>query len=221
MRVDEIIFCDTGMEFPAMYKHIEQVEERICRKITRLIPEKSFSYWMFEHVKQKGKNVGHQGYGWPTPRGRWCTDRLKVRPTKKYMEKNKNATLYLGIALDEEERTLAKTKESVGCEKVAYPLVKWGMTEKDCLELCYKEGLDWGGLYEQFRRVSCWCCPLQPRSSLKALRAYHPMLWDKLIEMDKLSPNEFQSHASLTEIENRFQAEDNQTTIFDYEGMSR
>lgn len=36
MRVDLILFCDTGMEFPAMYDHIEKVEKYINRPIKRV-----------------------------------------------------------------------------------------------------------------------------------------------------------------------------------------
>ena len=32
MPVDEIIFCDTGMEFPAMYEHLQRVEQYTGRK---------------------------------------------------------------------------------------------------------------------------------------------------------------------------------------------
>ena len=37
MQVDEIIFCDTGVEFPAMYDHIDKVEKYINRNVTRLV----------------------------------------------------------------------------------------------------------------------------------------------------------------------------------------
>ena len=32
MQIDDIIFCDTGMEFPSMYEHIDRVEQYIGRK---------------------------------------------------------------------------------------------------------------------------------------------------------------------------------------------
>ena len=34
MKIDCILFCDTGLEFPAMYDHIAKVEKDIGRKIT-------------------------------------------------------------------------------------------------------------------------------------------------------------------------------------------
>lgn len=58
MKVDDIVFCDTGKEFPEMYEHIDKVEKYIKRKITKLIPNENnrFDYLMFDHIKTKGKN---------------------------------------------------------------------------------------------------------------------------------------------------------------------
>jgi len=36
MPIDDIIFADTGLEFPVVYDYLEKVEEYIGRKITRL-----------------------------------------------------------------------------------------------------------------------------------------------------------------------------------------
>lgn len=33
MRIDLIIFCDTGLEFPAMYRHLEKLERDIGMKV--------------------------------------------------------------------------------------------------------------------------------------------------------------------------------------------
>lgn len=55
MPVDEIIFCDTGKEFPDMYKHIEKVEKYIGRAITRLKAGYSFDYYFADYVKTDGK----------------------------------------------------------------------------------------------------------------------------------------------------------------------
>ena len=73
MQIDEIIFCDTGVEFPAMYEHIRKVEKYIERPITILKSKYTFEYLMFDYVKTKGKNKGKKGYSWPDFRVRWCT----------------------------------------------------------------------------------------------------------------------------------------------------
>lgn len=36
MQIDCILFCDTGLEFPAMYDHLDKLERDIGRPITRI-----------------------------------------------------------------------------------------------------------------------------------------------------------------------------------------
>ena len=48
MRVDEIIFYDTGVEFPQMYEHVDKVERYIKRQITRLKDEHDFEYYLLD-----------------------------------------------------------------------------------------------------------------------------------------------------------------------------
>lgn len=85
--IDEIIFCDTGMEFQEMYEHIEKVKNIIDIPITTLRSDKSFEYYMFDHIKTKGKNKGEKGYSWPDFRNRWCTQALKKKCNKQIFKK--------------------------------------------------------------------------------------------------------------------------------------
>lgn len=199
MPIDEIIFCDTGKEFPQMYEHINKVMDYIKRPITILHSEKSFDYYMFEHEKAKGKNKGQKGYGWPSGRCRWCTTLLKNNVINKYLSKYKDDGYieYIGIAYDEQDRIKNKI----------YPLVEWKMTEKDCLEYCYKKGFNWDGLYEHLDRVSCWCCPLKRIREYKVLYKYYAKLWEELKEMDEKANNTFRNDYSVKELEKKFRKE--------------
>jgi len=86
----------------------------------------------------------------------------------------------IGFAADEENRVKGDPLKPSG--PVRYPLIEWGMTEKDCLEYCL--GLyDWGGLYDHFARVSCFCCPLQRHGELRILRKHYPDLWTRMLEI--------------------------------------
>lgn len=60
MKIDIILYCDTGLEFPAMYEHINRVEQYVGIPITHLKAEKPFEYWFLEH-KPKRKNPKLQG----------------------------------------------------------------------------------------------------------------------------------------------------------------
>ena len=189
-----------------MYEHIKKVDDYIYKnygkRIITIKAEKDFDYWMFDHIKTKGENKGEKGYGWATMRQRWCTSRLKIVPNKKYLKEigEKNYKLFIGIAADEPERI----------KEHNYPLYEWGITEKEALEYCYSKGFDWGGLYEIFDRVSCWCCPLKPLPELRKLRTHFPDLWKELLKMESCQNYKFKfrPNYSVQELDERFAYED-------------
>lgn len=206
MPVDIILFCDTGLEFEGMYRHIEKLEKYIGIPITRLKSQQPFEYLFFEHMPRR-KNpelTGRKGYSWGGPRNRWCTAMLKTRIIDRYLrELSKEYTLkqYIGIAADEAHRV----------RDFNYPLVDWGMTEADCLAYCKERGFDWDGLYDIFHRVSCWCCPLQSYDELRKLRRHFPELWERLRYMDKNTWRNFLKNYSVEQLEARFAFEDELT----------
>lgn len=215
MPVDEIIFCDTGMEFPGLYKHIEEVRQYIRRygkDITFLKAEHEYEWYMFDKPIVRGKYIGSKGYGWPAMDRRWCTRELKIEPTQKYLKDAGETITYIGIASDEPKRHFESST-------IKHPLFEWGISEKKALSYCKEHGFTWGGLYEKFRRVSCWCCPLQNLASLRILYHDYPELWERLKDMDKRvigNPKKghktgapFRREYGIKEIEERFRREDN------------
>lgn len=213
--IDEVIFCDTYKEFPALYRHVEKVKnlvEAAGIKFTVLRNPQSFDYLMFEKpVKRKKKEIIEKyndplGFSWSGPKMRWCTRALKIDVIKKYLtdlKKNYDVVQYVGIAADEQYRLERKSNADH-----IHPLVKWGWTEQMCLEYCYSKGFDWEGLYKYFDRVSCWCCPLQSLDNLRALRKYFPELWEELRQMDMRTWRNFKSDYTVEQLEKRFELED-------------
>ena len=112
---------------------------------------------------------------------------------------------HIGIAADELYRLGRERNRN---PDHVHPLVEWGMTEADCLRYCYERGYDWDGLYGQFRRVSCWCCPLQSLPELRQLYHNHPALWGQLKEWDRRTWRKFRADYSVEELEKRFDFED-------------
>lgn len=209
MRVDLILYCDTGLEFPEMEEHIRKVEAYIGREITTIKSERDFMWYASEKEKKsRGKADGVEsvkyGYGWPSMRVRWCTKHLKTELIDKYfrhLRESCEIIQYVGIAADEPKRK----------RDLNYPLIDWGMSEADCLKYCYDRGFTWGGLYEHKSRVSCWCCPLQSLKELKYLYQYRPELWSELLRMDESISKlgyHFQYGVTVADIERRFEVED-------------
>jgi 3'-phosphoadenosine 5'-phosphosulfate sulfotransferase (PAPS reductase)/FAD synthetase len=205
--LDEVLCCDTTMEFPAMYRHIEkvrQVVEAAGVKFTMIKAENDFRYLMLE-VKTKS---GMSGRGWPTFKTRWCTGELKKDITRNHiatLKKQHEVIQYIGLAADEEYRLERKNNQN---SSHRHPLVEWGWTEEECLNYCHAKGYDWGGLYEVFDRVSCWCCPLKSLKEMRKLRKCFPDLWEQLKDMDGRAWNQFRADYSVEDLEIRFQFEE-------------
>lgn len=202
MPINLILYCDVGVEFPAMYQHLEKLEQFLGIPITRIKADKTFEHYLLDHpVAVRNGNAPRIGYGWAGPRMRWCTSRMKTDVIAAYlrpMKKDYELIQYVGIAADEAHRVKDK----------CYPLVDWEVTEKQALAYCYEKGFDFGGLYELFDRVSCWCCPLQGLVELRALRTHFPELWKQLREWDKQSWRQFRADYSVEELERRFTFEE-------------
>jgi len=188
ISVDHIVFFDTCWEFPEMYTHIDKLEKYIGREIIRLKPKIPFDEMFIK-------------YGFASFNYRWCTGR-KTNSINKFCRQNKPFTQWIGYGYDEVNR-IKKTMS------YCYPLIDWKVTEEDALKYCIDKGFDWSGLYEKFRRVSCWCCPLQPLKELKALWLYFPDYWKKLLEMQEQSKWQFRKDYTLEQLDERFRREEN------------
>jgi len=200
LPVDRVICVDTTKEFPQMYEHINAVQ-KLCPVEIEVV-KIDFDYWFGDHVKTKGKNKGKKGYGFPDFRNRWCTA-LKRDAVKRVQKTiTGDCIQFHGIAFDEKDRC----KNNAG-RNIRYPLVEWQVTEKQALEYCYAKGFNWGGLYEKFHRVSCWCCPLSRIGELRVLYNDFPELWAELEEMDKKSFRKFRSDYSVKDLSEKFAME--------------
>jgi len=181
MPLDKIVYFDCEeFEFPEMRGHIERVKQVLGVEIEECHTVKPFRQYIEE-------------IGWATPRLRWCTNE-KINSIRRALRFYRPCTQYVGYASDETMRIKRANKKNKARRrdyflKYSFPLVEYGITEKKALEICYSNGFDFGGLYEHWNRVSCWCCPLQRNKDLEKLQELRPELYKKLIDMDKTAPN--------------------------------
>lgn len=209
--LDEVIFYDTGMEFQAIYSIRDRVVPVLREKgikYTELIPELPFEYTMFvKRVRKRDGSVG-KGYSWCGGRCRWGTTE-KNRSISKYLKDNygNHYIEYIGIASDETER--------INYDNIhkSYPLVKWGMTEKDCLNYCYEKDYFWEEdgikLYDILDRVSCWCCANKNLKELRNYYKYFPKYWNKLKEFQNRTNRPFKNNKfTIFDLEERFKKEE-------------
>lgn len=221
-RLDEVLFCDTTMEFPAMLRHVEKVKkvvEAAGIKFTTLRAEHDFEYYLAQvdvpNRKPTSDHFGVPGYGWPSFKIRWCTKHLKIEVIKNYLDKLReqyDIIQYIGIAADEDYRLERENNQDPSHR---HPLREWGWIEDAALQYCLDRGYDWEGLYELLRnektgrsRVSCWCCPLQSYDELRKLRKHFPDLWDRLLDLDTKQWQTFAHGYSVADFDRRFALED-------------
>jgi len=211
--IDALLFFDTGWEFPEMYEHLSLMEQKTGLKITTVKPRKPFN----DLLKR---------YRWPDSLRRWCSrekiDSINKWINQNYTKKEDYIIHCIGFAMDELTRT--DTKEQLKKGNVLYPLLnnfcwdpsvakdmakmEWeeSMTEKDALQYCKGLGYTWGGLYDHFDRVSCFCCPLKRKKDLRILREHFPDLWSRALKMERSIPESgryvtFRGKESLCEID--------------------
>jgi len=198
MPVDDIMFCDNGLEYPEVYEYIKKIEKYINRKITVIKPKKSWDELFYTKVT-KGRLEGRiRGFPYCCVPGCWASRDLKIRPMEH--SRPKDALIYLGINCNEKKR---EQHEKGHCENLRYPLFDWDWDEKKCLDYLREKGL-FPPLYNKFERTGCWLCPKQRMSSLKTLFFDYPDLWKKLKEYEKDSPHGFKPNVELDNLEKKW-----------------
>lgn len=159
------------------------------------------------------KQYTKYGYSWCGGRCRWgTTDKLQA--LDKYA-RAKNAKVYVGIAADESHRLDRERKHYK-----LFPLVEWGLTEAECLQMCYEHCFDWREdteagyirLYDILDRVSCWCCANKNLKELKNIYIHLPTYWERLKELQRRTSRPMKGFykgvpKSVFELEERFKKE--------------
>ena len=108
---------------------------------------------VFDQTFKRGKNTGKK-YGFARARGCFVNRECKLKAFKEYKRlQDSNIVFYIGIAADEPKRL-----ERLNNKKEVSLLAKYGITEKDALDLCKENNL-LSPVYEISRRNGCWFCP--------------------------------------------------------------
>jgi len=212
MPVDEVVFVDTGAEYPELYCHVEKVKSCLPKevKFTMLKPEHDFFSYLLLPLRKRGKYKEKDfPYGFPSLKRRWCTGFLKITPLRRYRRhlasKGEVVIMYVGLSLDEENRVLRRYPNTL------YPLVEtFKTTSKENLQYCYRLGFDWEGAYEYVTRLSCYPCFLSSIHNLRYLYHKHPDLWERILRAEEYLKSigcpfwQFKPSVSAEELNRRF-----------------
>jgi hypothetical protein len=194
----EYVFCDTGKELPETYDYLAQLEAFLGKPIVRLNPDRGFDHWLEVY-----------GNYLPSPRMRWCTRMLKLRPFERYIGDDPVIS-YVGIRADEDREGYISTKPNI---RAVFPFKEDGLVHADILRLLDEAGLGLPGYYKWRTRSGCYFCFFQRKSEWAGLLEEHPDLFEESKAYEKIDPetgdrytwNQSESLDELAEPERLFQ----------------
>ena len=193
-----ITYADTLLEIPQMsavaHAFLEGIEARYPARVKIVYPDINDTYW----VRMIGR-----GYPAPGPRFRWCTDKIKIRPSRKLHEDD--GLFITGLRLGESKQRDTRIKNSClngaanecggdmwmnqqGID-VAAPIINWSTEDvwsflafsakKVVPEVQYVIDL-YGNTTMRF---GCWMCTVVKKDkTLMALSAQGDITSKKLLE---------------------------------------
>jgi len=201
----EIIFCDTGLEFPETYATIEETAKYYNMDIKFLRAGKTFEEYL----------ESFNGL-YPSMSRRWCTERLKTRPLTKYIR----SLLRGGLRREAQEKGSPR-REPVSDSAIVAEVdgirrdeSRWranrvrveprkgatwnqihqvfGMTKSEIFAYIDEHGLPLNPIYEMgYSRTSCWFCPFTTQAENALLRKTHKKLYEKAKEWERLYGRRF------------------------------
>lgn len=223
--LDEVVYCEvmfderTSGEVPEHREFVYETAipylEKAGIRVNIVRSEKTFIGQFQRKVGPRGK---HEGKIWSWPLcGRCYVNRdLKVRTMDAWEKKNWKADeiiQYVGISDDELDRIARMKKYKYTTISL---LEKYGVSGSKAMEICRKHGL-LSPVYEFAPRNGCFFCPNAKGRELRHLYDYHPELWRRLMELQRL-PNKaterFTRELRFDEIDTAFRIDDAQLDLF-------
>jgi len=171
----EIVFADTGAEWPETYEYMDYFETEWLKPrgfgIVRLHPHRDVKLFTSKAHKHTLIEYCLEAKMIPLAFRRWCTDRWKIQPLGRYAKQHDLSVTLLGIDAGEAHR---------GKDKVR-PLVERGITRQRCQAIIAAEGL------QIPPKSNCFFCMFQRESQWRRLWEIHPDLFDLAMRIEENS----------------------------------
>lgn len=160
----EYFFTDTGKELPEVHEFLDRLEGYLGRPILRLNPDRDFDFWLREYKSFL-----------PSPRTRWCTRQLKLRPLEQWLRPSLDAGVkvhsYVAIRADEDRAGYQATHANM---VVHFPLREAGIDKAGVIELLDSSGVGEPAYYSWRSRSGCTFCFFQQKIEWVRLMREHP-----------------------------------------------
>lgn len=167
----EYVFCDTGAELRETYEYLDRLEAYLGKPIVRLNSNKSFEQFLNKYSNYL-----------PSPRARWCTAEMKIKPYEDYIGDSKVVS-YVGIRADENRQGYVTTKTNITAK---FPFKEDGVDRNGVYKLLEESGLGLPKYYEWRSRSGCYFCFFQRTVEWVGLLENHPDLFAKAEEFERM-----------------------------------
>ena len=192
----EYFFTDTNKELPEVYEFLDRLEGFLGAPIARLNPDRDFDFWLREYNNFL-----------PSPRTRWCTRQLKIRPFESWirpdLDKGVKVYSYVAIRADESQReALTSTHPNL---EIVMPLKERGVDKAGVIELLESAGVGLPDYYRWRSRSGCTFCFFQQKIEWVNLMTEHPSAFEEAKRYEKTalehgSPFTWSNRESLVEL---------------------
>jgi len=167
-------FCDTGEELTETYEYLATLETFLGKPITRLNPDRPFSHYLKIYNNYL-----------PSPRMRWCTAMLKLKPFEDWLETEfagSRVLSYVAIRADEDRDGYISHKPQI---ETVYPFKDDGIGKEEVFRILDDAGTGLPKYYEWRTRSGCYFCFFQRKSEWAGLKERHPDLYEQAKTYEK------------------------------------
>ncbi len=173
----EVIFADTGLEFPETLNNIKLIAKTFNRKVL-VDSNQIYDFWeRFDH------------FGPPTRNSRWCCKSSKLAPINSILEKFfPNDVQILTFIGKRRYESLGRSREPrisknpwIPKQVSASPINNWSAFEVFLYIKANHISKLLNPLYQQgFVRIGCWVCPASSLADFSIMKKTHPSLLQQL-----------------------------------------
>jgi hypothetical protein len=192
----EYFFTDTGKELKEVYVFLDRLEGFLGRPIQRLNHDRDFDFWLKEY-----------GNFLPSPRTRWCTRQLKLRPLETWLRADLDAGVIVNsyVAIRADEPTREGYQATHPNMRVELPLREAGIDRAGVIEMLDQSGVGEPAYYSWRSRSGCSFCFFQQKIEWVRLAENHPDSFQEAVDYEKTalkdgSPFTWSDRESLTEL---------------------
>lgn len=172
----EYFFTDTGKELPEVYEFLDRLEGFLGRPILRLNPDRDFDFWLREY-----------NHFLPSPRTRWCTRQLKLRPLEQWLRSDLDAGVvvnsYVAIRSDEPSREGYQSNHPN--MRVHLPFKDAGIDRQGVIDILSGSEVGEPAYYRWRSRSGCTFCFFQQKIEWVRLLSEHPEAFEEAKSYEK------------------------------------